>query len=571
MDSPRISVCICTHEGAGRIADTLWSLARQSAPADSYEIVVVDNRSSDHAALRTLVNTFEDLPVDISLAVEPNLGLSHARNRALEASRGEYLFFIDDDAQASPRLIERYLDAISEHRPDVIGGNVHPIFEQAPPPELDYRYWSRWSLKLFGDEDRWLEEGEYFIGTNMGASRELLENEGFDPELGRKGSSLAGCEDWFLGESRFQRRFVAGADVFHKVPPDRLSTEYLARRNADLRLQLESLRRAGRPITPPRTGGGWDETGNPIVRELRLLARKLWRQLSLRLAEHRRLHSHGARVPGIEMIDTKRIKRALPPVLRRRIREFLYGPTIDEVEIVHRFLCDEGLQSEVPERVMLDVGAHHGAALEGFARDGWRVLGFEPDTDNRAVLEGFCRRFPNVEIDPRALAQRIEGERPWFRSDLSSGISSLEAFHESHEPSGCVEVTTLAQAMEEHKVERVDFLKIDAEGTDLFVLQGMPWEWIRPAVVVCEFEDQKTRPLGYDFHALADYLVDKGYLVLVSEWYPIAAYGARHRWRRFASYPCELVNPRAWGNLIAVRSAAELARLTALAKDSAPR
>ncbi|MDP6979931.1 MAG: FkbM family methyltransferase [Myxococcota bacterium] len=241
-------------------------------------------------------------------------------------------------------------------------------------------------------------------------------------------------------------------------------------------------------------------------------------------------------------------RRFLPTEVRHLLREMIYGPRVDEVALVHRLLSDGP-----KERVMVDVGAHHGASLEAFGRDGWNVLAFEPDPDNRAELERTCRGMKNVTIDPRALSDHASDEMPWFQSDVSTGISSLQAFHDSHALTGCVEVTTLAQALEAHKVEQVDFLKIDAEGLDLFVLRGNPWEWLAPQVIVCEFEDEKTNALGYSFRDLADYLVEHDYHVLVSEWYPITQYGGEHRWRRYVPYPCELVNVSAWGNLIAVR------------------
>ncbi len=275
MESPLLSVCVCTFEGAERIVDTIWSLMRQSAPAQSYEVVVVDNGSADVAPLREFVASFESSSVSLSLVVEDELGLSHARNTALHESVGEYLLFIDDDAIASPRMVERYLVAIAEHQPDVIGGNVNPSFERWPDPEFDYHYWSRWSLKLFGNRDRWLNEGEYFIGTNMGASRTLLEREGFDPDLGRRGSSLSGCEDWFLGEPRFRRRFVSGADVFHKVPEERLEERYLVKRSADQHNQLADLERRGHLLSEPSGNRMSLWRRNPIARELRVLARKL--------------------------------------------------------------------------------------------------------------------------------------------------------------------------------------------------------------------------------------------------------------------------------------------------------
>lgn len=203
--------------------------------------------------------------------------------------------------------------------------------------------------------------------------------------------------------------------------------------------------------------------------------------------------------------------------------------------------------------VMVDVGAHHGNALAPFAAAGWQVYAFEPDRTNRKILAASYGIARNVVIDPRAVSDRAAATATLFRSALSSGISSLSAFHESHVASEQIEVTTLADVCDAWALRAIDFLKIDTEGFDLHVLRGVPWERITPRVIVCEFEDAKTRPLGYAFHDLARELVDHGYRVMVSEWHRIARYGGVHRWRQFSTYPCELVDLDAWGNLIAVR------------------
>ena len=203
--------------------------------------------------------------------------------------------------------------------------------------------------------------------------------------------------------------------------------------------------------------------------------------------------------------------------------------------------------------VMFDVGAHHGNSLAPFAAAGWQVYAFEPDATNRAVLAARYGRTRNIVIDPRAVSDQPRAKATWFRSALSSGISGLSAFHDSHVPSAELEVTTLADACDAWNVRVIDLLKSDTEGFDLYVLRGVPWERLAPRAIVCEFEDAKTAPLGYRYHDLASYLVDRGYRVMVSEWHPIERYGGSHRWRRFAPYPCELVDARAWGNLMAVR------------------
>lgn len=222
----------------------------------------------------------------------------------------------------------------------------------------------------------------------------------------------------------------------------------------------------------------------------------------------------------------------------------------DEVGIVYQVL-------QVGNRrgTMIDVGAHYGSAFRRFALSGWRVYAFEPDSLNRQrLMERGYGKMPNVKIDPRGVSNEMSTETPFYRSKESTGISGLSAFHPTHVLSEKVEVTTLELFVEEQGIDSIDFLKIDTEGFDLLVLKGFPWEEIRPDIILCEFEDKKTVPLGCRYHDMAKYLEALGYKVIVSEWYPIERYGVRHNWRRFAPYPCELVNPNAWGNIFAVNA-----------------
>jgi FkbM family methyltransferase len=227
------------------------------------------------------------------------------------------------------------------------------------------------------------------------------------------------------------------------------------------------------------------------------------------------------------------------------VGRMIFGPSaFEEVEIVRR---------AIPRGsgVMIDVGAHVGSTALPFARDGWQVHAFEPDSSNRARLLVALSGLDNVKVVPAAVSNTI-GSLVLYRSDLSSGISSLSPFHESHREGEAVDVTTLAAYVEEQDLKSIDFLKVDTEGYDFFVLQGVPWERLKPGAIVCEFEDRKTLPLGYSYHDIAQFLVAKGYFVLVSEWQPVREYGSRHQWRHVKPYPHELADVSAWGNLIAV-------------------
>lgn len=242
------------------------------------------------------------------------------------------------------------------------------------------------------------------------------------------------------------------------------------------------------------------------------------------------------------------LKRLLGPQLKRSVKRMLGRSMLDEVDLIY-----EALEDKINTKVMVDVGAHHGGSLESFAYDGWRVYAFEPDPKNRTLLKSYCHNMSRVTIDSRAVSNRDETDRPFFNSNVSMGISSLSSFHPSHKRTDTVSTVTLKSFFQENNIKDVGFLKIDTEGHDLFVLQGMPWKDVEPEVILCEFEDRKTKLHGYNYDDMASYLIEKGYEILVSEWFPIVEYGKQHRWRKFSRYPCRLFDENGWGNLIAVR------------------
>ena len=113
----------------------------------------------------------------------------------------------------------------------------------------------------------------------------------------------------------------------------------------------------------------------------------------------------------------------------------------------------------------------------------------------------------------------------------------------------------------------IDFLKIDTEGFDYFVLKGVPWDKLKPRLILCEFEDRKTKRLGYTFNEMANFLLDKGYKVVVSEWYPIEEYGKSHKWRNMKDYPCKLDDQiLGHGNILAFADSNDYRKLNYIIK-----
>lgn len=263
-------------------------------------------------------------------------------------------------------------------------------------------------------------------------------------------------------------------------------------------------------------------------------------------------------------------QRGFPGIIQAIGRNI--GVTSQQAGLDESDLAWEFLSQQAGPGVMIDVGAHYGSALRPFIRRGWQVFAFEPDAKNRAHLEAEFAGFANLKIDPRAVADEARQGVVFYRSDVSSGISGLSAFDPTHKAQDRIDVTTLTDIIESHNISAVDFLKIDTEGHDLFVLKGLPWGRVRPRLILCEFENHKTEPLGYRYEVLASYLSAQGYTVITSEWHPIERYGVEHRWRQFSEgNPPPVADPKGWGNLLAARDTADLPALRAVCDRAATR
>jgi FkbM family methyltransferase len=240
-----------------------------------------------------------------------------------------------------------------------------------------------------------------------------------------------------------------------------------------------------------------------------------------------------------------RITRAYLNKIRRKYTNGKHSSR--EIDLIIRYLdlIDKN------NGVLIDVGAHTGSFLDSFLWGDWLIYAFEPDTNHVKIRElTMLSELDNVFYFTKACSN-ISGEvLPFYASDESTGISSLHAFHPTHKKIGEVETITLSEFIQNENIEDVRILKIDTEGHDLFVLKGFPWEYMKPSIIFCEFEDHKTLDLGYDFKQFGDYLLSKGYRVFVSEWYPVVKYGNNHIWRKIKSYPCELEDSLATGNFI---------------------
>jgi GT2 family glycosyltransferase len=104
-----ISVVIPTRNRAGQLARPLEALACQSYPRDGFEVLVVDNGSTDNT--QAVAAQFEGRFAHFRLLSESQPGAARARNRGIRESAGEIVLLLDDDVVPSPRLLEEHWQA----------------------------------------------------------------------------------------------------------------------------------------------------------------------------------------------------------------------------------------------------------------------------------------------------------------------------------------------------------------------------------------------------------------------------------------------------------------------------
>jgi glucosyl-dolichyl phosphate glucuronosyltransferase len=229
----RVSVIVCTFNRCESLTDTLASLAALEVPEGvEWDLLVVDNNSKD--ATREVVERFSrNVTFKVSYLFESEQGLSHARNRGVTCSTGEFILFTDDDVIVAPGWLRHTLAALVAGRADCAGGKVLPLWRGNRPKWLSDRMLNVLAMLDYGDEALQLGSGpddRILYGASMGFRRErLLAIGAFNPALGRKGSVGAG-EDLEIQERLRQQGgkvvYEPRAVVYHKIDPARLHKRY---------------------------------------------------------------------------------------------------------------------------------------------------------------------------------------------------------------------------------------------------------------------------------------------------------------------------------------------------------
>lgn len=229
-----ISFIICTYNREKYIYECLSRLAKNTVK-EGWEIVLVNNNSTDHTAAECERFVKDYKPKNYHYVVETQQGLSFARNRGIIEAKGEWLVFLDDDAMIETDYIVNLQKHLSEHsEAGAFGGQIEPFFEDGEPD-----WYSKWSMGFVsaidrGDKVHVFPTNKFPIGANMGIKREVIEKVGmFNTELGRTGNNLLAGEekDLFnrIREVGYEILYFPNIGVKHCIPGRRTTREFVER------------------------------------------------------------------------------------------------------------------------------------------------------------------------------------------------------------------------------------------------------------------------------------------------------------------------------------------------------
>jgi len=197
------SVVICTRNRAQLLRRAAQAVFDQDYPKPLYELIVVDNASTDETQ-QIAAELATESPVDFRLIVEPRLGVSWARNHAAKIANFEYVAYLDDDTFARTDWLRALNATIDEHSASAVGGRVEEIYEDGfvPPAWFDCRYFKGFfRLDYVGQRPPVfrIRYPDYFGAGNCAYAKVLFDHfGGFPTHLGPQGKKRLKGEESYL-------------------------------------------------------------------------------------------------------------------------------------------------------------------------------------------------------------------------------------------------------------------------------------------------------------------------------------------------------------------------------------
>ncbi len=239
----KASIVICAYNSVSRIGSTLDALVSQTAPDGSFELLVIDNASSDgtgdfvknHRSFSLL----RQRNIDCQVIPEERKGLTYARICGICQSKGDFVCFLDDDNVPEPDYIAEGIASFSDDSIGILVSRIYPRYPSTvPSPSMQKREHLLAINNKMGD-DLIVWEGTSYIAPTIGAGLWLRRSAFLDlvpwqtPNLlmgDRTGDILLSGGDIEIGiifaNNNLKRIYCPKLILYHIIPSTRLTRKY---------------------------------------------------------------------------------------------------------------------------------------------------------------------------------------------------------------------------------------------------------------------------------------------------------------------------------------------------------
>ncbi len=200
-----VSVVVVVRNGERTLPALFEALRRQTMPPRAFEVIVVDDASTDHTA-----KLIKDSGVARLVSAPEHVGLPVGRNIGIKATRAAVLAMTDADCVPDPEWVERGWARFANGDVDMLAGEINvPLGDR---PSLA----SLLDSARFFDQERYTADG-FAGGANMWARRDLFDRVG----LFNQNLAAYGGDDEEFGQRATARgaRLVYAPDVRISHPP----------------------------------------------------------------------------------------------------------------------------------------------------------------------------------------------------------------------------------------------------------------------------------------------------------------------------------------------------------------
>ncbi len=206
-ERPTVSVIIPVYNDPDGIKKTLDSLINQEYPNDEYEILVVDNGSTDETT--TVIESFaEEHSLVVALSETEIQGSYAARNRGVEYATGNLLAFVDADMWVELDWIESIVRVTKQDDCDYFGCNVEVVPVNQSPTLAE-----RYNMTTGFPVGEYIEESHFAPTCCLVVRREVVEVVGsFDERLISGGDKEFGKR---VHRNGFSQGFVSDVTMYH--------------------------------------------------------------------------------------------------------------------------------------------------------------------------------------------------------------------------------------------------------------------------------------------------------------------------------------------------------------------